>query len=98
MIQVDLFVEFAELLHVAGGPAYERAGCRLRRSFATSADVAEELAAQFAAGPLQRAVEGFDLHRGRGRELHWLEQVFYRYSLSKQPLLKFSLVLAKVMP
>jgi len=81
LVECDVYRIFAELLHLAGTQAYGRAARRLADHFSLSPVELDILSEEFAENVLPSAVSAFDRVRGRGREVAWLETVFYRFAL-----------------
>jgi len=84
VVPIDWGELHAELLSYRDGPkAYEWASGKLRsKSYLLSQGELEDLTAGFLnSGTLARAVSGFDLGKGGGKEASWLTTVFYRYAL-----------------
>lgn len=77
------YVEFAELLHVEGGPkAYQNARVRLANHGFDSRELdLMGLPEAFVQVRLPRALRTFKPSLGVGNETAWLTQVFYRFAL-----------------
>jgi DNA-directed RNA polymerase specialized sigma24 family protein len=76
----DGCMDFSELVNCACADAYQRAAIRLSW-LGTSTFEVLDLAVRFLERALPRAARRFDLRKGRGSELAWLETVFYRYAV-----------------